>query len=244
MSIGEDLMRFLVSAPETKTQAALGARLLAFAAPLGVTRYGCLYLRRDISGLRIHRAISNVPRDWQQTYIERGYHAADPVFQGAMRTASCGYWSELSGAAPRNARASEVMRFAGEIQMKEGFTRLVQLDEGGTAIMMASGVRMRTGPEARAALKTALNVFANEGLRMTGAAGLSGEVEGQVKLTPAQLRVLILKAKGRTNAAVAAELKRNTKTVETHASEIIRRLGASNMNEAIRLAYRLKLLPE
>jgi DNA-binding CsgD family transcriptional regulator len=244
MSVDERLMSFLVSAPETKTQASLGGRLLAFAEPLGVSRYACLYLRKEGASLRIHRAISNVPRDWQQTYLERGYHVSDPVFRGAMGSSACGYWSELAADIPSTAKGSEVMRFAGAIQMNEGFTRLVRLDAGGMAIMMVSGRKVDTNSQARAALKSALHAFANEGFRMTAVPGLSGAEEGVIRLTPAQMRVLVLKAEGHTNAAAARRLQCDTKTIESHVSEIIRRLGARNMNDAVRIASLLKLLPE
>jgi LuxR family transcriptional regulator, activator of conjugal transfer of Ti plasmids len=242
MSIGERLMSFLVSAPETKTQASLGGRLLAFSESLGVSRYACLYLRRDGAGLKIHRAISNVPEDWQQTYLERGYHVSDPVFQGAMQSSACGYWTELASGVSATPRASEVMRFAGEIQMLDGFTSLVRTDSEATAIVMVSGRKLQTTPEARVALKSALHVFANEGQRMTAVPGLSGKQDAGVRLTPAQMRVLLLKAEGHTNASVARRLRRDTKTIETHISEILRRLDARNMNDAIRIAFRLQIL--
>jgi DNA-binding CsgD family transcriptional regulator/tetratricopeptide (TPR) repeat protein len=60
-------------------------------------------------------------------------------------------------------------------------------------------------------------------------------------LTPRELEILRLIAAGRTNAAMAVELFISAKTVDTHVSRVLRKLGVSRRTEAAALAHRLGL---
>ena len=93
----------------------------------------------------------------------------------------------------------------------------------------------------------AFDVFANEGARMlkvgpTGAAAEGGEGEPSQDLSKTQLKVLLMRSEGMSNKQVAQTLGRHEKTVECHVTEILRRLEARNMIDAIRIATRLKLI--
>ena len=64
-----------------------------------------------------------------------------------------------------------------------------------------------------------------------------------VKLTPRQLQVLRLIAEGLTTAAVARRLRLSVKTVETHRTELMRRLGIHDVAALVRYAVRLGVIP-
>jgi DNA-binding NarL/FixJ family response regulator len=51
-----------------------------------------------------------------------------------------------------------------------------------------------------------------------------------------------MRAEGLSNKAVAVAMNRHEKTVECHVTEILRRLEARNMIEAIRIATKRKLI--
>jgi DNA-binding CsgD family transcriptional regulator len=64
---------------------------------------------------------------------------------------------------------------------------------------------------------------------------------GGTGLTPRELEILQLIAVGQTNAAMAAELFISVKTVDTHVSRVLRKLGVSRRTQAAALAHRLGL---
>lgn len=63
------------------------------------------------------------------------------------------------------------------------------------------------------------------------------------KLSPRQLDVLRLIAAGHTTPGIASRLARSPKTIETHRSEIMKRLGIHDVVGLVRYAIRVGLLP-
>lgn len=209
---------------------------------VGANHFLCAYVGEDLSGKSIKRAISNIPREWQEGYLARGYEASDPVFLSVTNTGACGYWDELAGTAHPGAKVDDVMGFAARIGMRDGFTKRVMLDAGGLAIMMVGGQELDRSWEARTALRLATHVFANEGARMLPVPAASLLDEGIEPLSPSQIQVLRMRAEGLSNVEVAARTGTVAKTVESHVTQILRRLKARNMIDAIRIAKDLRIL--
>lgn len=246
MTLADRTLAFAEQAADVQTRKSLGTSLMALVEPMGASTYACLYLRRERGAVVIDRSLSNVSRQWQELYLERGYDAADPVFQGVIRGGTYGYWDELTRGMVLNRPMREVMGAASEHKMRQGFTKRVTLDAGGVAVMMIAGMELEKDRQARAALRMAFDVFANEGARMlkVGPPGSTdgGEGEPSQDLSKAQLKVLLMRSEGMSNKQVALALGRHEKTVECHVTEILRRLDARNMIDAIRIATRLKLI--
>jgi DNA-binding CsgD family transcriptional regulator len=244
MMLAERTLAFAAQAPGLQTRKALGASLLALVETIGAQRYACLYVRREADGVAIERSISNVPRQWQEVYLERGFDAADPIFKGALRGGSFGFWTEITAGMRLDRSEREVMGVAREFDMKDGFTKRVVLDSGGVAIVMVAGEELVKSERSRASLRMAFDVFANEGARLLRVVdGSELEVESQKKaLSRTQLKVLMMRSEGLTNQAVASAMGRHEKTIECHVTEILRRLDARNMIDAIRIATRMKLI--
>jgi len=212
---------------------------------IGASRFACLYLRRENGQTVIDKSISNLPRAWLELYLERGYDAADPVFQGVVRGGSYGYWDELTRGMILGQSGREVMGAARSFDMREGFTKRVTLDGGGVAVVMAAGTELVRHSSARAAMRMAFDIFANEGARMMRATPerAGSDEDGMLRsLSKTQLKVLLMRAEGLSNKQVAQNLGRHEKTVECHVTEILRRLDARNMIDAIRIATKLKLI--
>jgi DNA-binding NarL/FixJ family response regulator len=244
MTLADQTLAFAMQAPSLQNRKTLGASLVSLVETIGATRFACLYLRREAGGVVIERSISNISREWQQLYLERGYDATDPVFQAVVRGGAYGYWSELTKSLTLDRAGREVMRAAKAFDMAEGFTKRVSLDTGGMAVMMVAGSDLERTDQARAALRISLDIFANEGARMLKMGELPDGVEGHGgrDLSRTQLKVLIMRAEGLSNKAVAAAMGRHEKTIECHVTEILRRLEARNMIDAIRIATKRKLI--
>jgi len=244
MMLAERTLAFAAQAPGLQNRKALSGSLLSLIESVGASRFACLYLRREGGALTIDRSISNVPRLWQELYLERGYDATDPVFQNAVRGGSYGYWGETTRSLTLNRGSREVMSAAREFDMKDGFTKRIPLDNGGTAVMMVAGEELSHSDQTRAALRMTFDVFANEGARMLKMSEQSRDEDyaGRRELSKTQFRVLLMRSEGLSNKQVAQEMARHEKTVECHVTEILRRLEARNMIDAIRIATKRKLI--
>lgn len=244
MTLAERVVAFAAQAPELQTRRALAASFSTLIEDMGATHFACLYLRRERGDMIIDRSISNLPRQWQEHYLARGYDASDPVLQGVVRHGSYGYWNEIASGMNRNAR--EVMGFAEDADMSDGFTKRIMLDSGGMAVMIVAGRQLARSPQNRAVLRMAFDIFANEGARMLkllGEGKAAAEPEASaVDLSKTQLKVLMMRSEGLSNKQVGMAMGRHEKTVECHVTEILRRLNARNMIDAIRIATKLKLI--
>jgi DNA-binding NarL/FixJ family response regulator len=69
----------------------------------------------------------------------------------------------------------------------------------------------------------------------------SRDVEDSLGLTPREVEVLTLVARGYTNREIAAVLVISVKTASVHVSHILRKLDAANRFEAATIAHRLAL---
>jgi DNA-binding CsgD family transcriptional regulator len=111
----------------------------------------------------------------------------------------------------------------------------------GRALLALGAVRRRQRQKrsARDAIEAAAAVF-----RDVGAVGWEGKASAELGrvggrtqangLTPAELRVAVLVAAGRTNKEVAAELFLGERTVETHLSHVYAKLGIRSRTELAR----------
>lgn len=243
--LAERTLAFAAQAPALHTSKALTSGLLSVLETVGATNFACLYLRRESGNVVIDRSISNLPRGWQELYLQRGYDASDPVFQGVARGGTCGYWDELTRGLVLGRSGREVMDESKKFEMREGFTKRVALDTGGFAVVMGAGSELVRDPTARAAMRMSFDIFANEGVRMMKSTLDNGRSPGATadqNLSRTQLKVLNMRSEGLTNKQVAIHMGRHEKTVECHVTEILRRLGARNMIDAIRIATKLKMI--
>ena len=81
-----------------------------------------------------------------------------------------------------------------------------------------------------------------EGARRGGPVAPGGAGEGRLELTPRELEVLDLLARGLTNGQIGRQLYISTKTVSVHVSNLLAKLGASGRTEAAAIARRRGLV--
>ena len=73
-------------------------------------------------------------------------------------------------------------------------------------------------------------------------ANLSGEPSPETLLSEREIQVVRLVAEGKITKEIADQLYVSTRTVETHRSRIMKKLGVANTAEMIRMAYEKKLI--
>jgi len=73
--------------------------------------------------------------------------------------------------------------------------------------------------------------------------GSPGPVESResTRLSPREREIVQLLAEGKANKEVAAHLNISVKTVETHRSNVMHKLGLTSMSDLVRYAIRNKL---
>lgn len=243
MSLGDQLIVFALRAAQANSRKTLTKDLLDFLKHAGGEWFVCTYLRRGTHGFTIERSIGNLPEGFQKSYLENGYEAYDPVFQIVVQAGGHGYWGDLTRRTPLSRKQQEVMDHAASWGMANGFTRRVMLDHGGMVVMMISGRRLKESADVAAALRLACEVFASEGLRMLNSTSLMAPEPPPAKLSRKQLQVLALRAAGLSNQQVAAQMSTVPKTIESHVTEIKKRLKAKNMIDAVQIAQRMRLIP-
>jgi DNA-binding CsgD family transcriptional regulator len=114
----------------------------------------------------------------------------------------------------------------------------IPLDRGRTLLALgATQRRAKRRREARATLEDALAVFEGIGASLWAERAraelkrISGRAASPGALTPAEERVAVLVAEGKTNKEVAAALFLSERTVEGHLAHIFGKLGVRNRRE-------------
>ena len=73
-------------------------------------------------------------------------------------------------------------------------------------------------------------------------ANLSGEQSPETLLSEREIQIVRLVAEGKITKEIAEQLYVSVRTVETHRSRIMRKMGVANTAEMIRMAYKKKLI--
>jgi LuxR family maltose regulon positive regulatory protein len=136
----------------------------------------------------------------------------------------------------QSARALAALASALDLARPLGFLRLF-LDQGDMIVEVLEAALSRMPAGARASYaRLLLEAATHEQARQPRPAEIDA-------LSPQELRILGLLARGYSNPALAGELVVSVNTVKTHIKSIYRKLGVSNRVEACNSARRLGLLP-
>ncbi len=73
-------------------------------------------------------------------------------------------------------------------------------------------------------------------------ANLSGDTKPETLLSEREIQIVRLVAEGKITKEIADQLYVSVRTIETHRSRIMKKLGVANTAEMIRLAYEKKLI--
>jgi len=114
---------------------------------------------------------------------------------------------------------------------------VVRAEDGLTGVLTAVGAALPRGEAKRHVLEAAERMRLDEEER-----GEPRRPGGERVLTERQRQVLKLAARGWTSGRIARELGLSRRTVDTHRSNLLRRLGVSSTAEAVRAAMRRGLI--
>jgi DNA-binding CsgD family transcriptional regulator len=148
----------------------------------------------------------------------------------------------LDDDAPGLLEAAEAYRFCGWLPLaaaayEEAAARLgASGDTAGARAALTSGARIYSDCGAAWDTRRADARLRAFGVRRGPRSMHTRASAGWASLTPAELRVAALIAQGATNAGIAAELFLSPRTVHTHVSNILRKLGAASRVEVVREA--------
>ena len=181
--------------------------------------------------------------------IERGIRekVVAPDFRGPMRDGRHAL-AQLCALRGRHDEAVEWFAKAREVLDEQGARPLLAIVAYDEALMYVR--RGRRGDRNRAAplLEAALSQFRDIG--MTGWIRRGEELQRQIaermagqrvypdRLTPREVDVLYLIARGRTNTEIASDLTLSVRTVGRHVTNLYNKIGARNRAEAVDYAHR------
>lgn len=117
----------------------------------------------------------------------------------------------------------------------------LEIGVGGYLLKTASGRELVEAVRLVAAGVFVLDGAVSSKLGRRRRPGAPGDREPGV-LTPREAEVLALVTEGRSNKQIAAELSLGLRTVESHVSNVLAKLGASSRTEAV--AHALRSMPE
>lgn len=172
-----------------------------------------------------------IPKGWQDRYIERGYHAHDPVFQHAMAGKPRITWSNCQKIAEENSKTRTIFNESADFGLKDGFIMPVHGFGDLPGCVTYGGEDLDLGEDMQMSLLL-LGAYAFEGLRRL--------VENfhpiRPVLTPQELRILRWSAEGKSANDISNILRISEHTVRAHHKNIKTKYAVGTMVQACVLA--------
>ena len=187
-------------------------------------------------------AITNYQQEWVERYIERDYALDDPLLERSSRETRPFFWS--TGMPPRNARQRQILADAHAFKLTNGLAIPVRGAEGALGIFNAVAsdaqrVREAARHGGEELLAAALNAHEFAVGRMPGTQAGGIDDPG---LSMREKECLLWTLEGKTAAETATLLGLSVFTVNRHAFNATRKLGALNKHHAAIQAFRAGLI--
>lgn len=175
-----------------------------------------------------------VPKGWQERYIERGYHAHDPVFQHAMAGKPRITWSNCRRqaiAADNSRKQLAIFAESAEFGLEDGFIMPVHGFGDLPGAVTYGGSDLDLSEEMQMSLFL-VGAYAFEGLRRL----VENFSPIRPILTPQELRVLRWSAEGKSATDIAGIMKLSEHTVRSHHKSIRAKYAVATMVQVCVLA--------
>lgn len=197
-----------------------------------LSRFGFEYfvissIPRSAASARNGILIHQLPEQWYELYNRKNFLRHDPVFRHARRTVQPFLWSEAPHDGADADLSHEVMDLARGFRMEQGFCLPIHGIEGVDACISLSGRDVDVSARVRPALHLMALYAFEHGRRLSNARPEA------VPLSPREIEVLELSARGLSVGAIAKKLGISERTVTAHVTNACEKLGAGNKTQAV-----------
>jgi len=180
------------------------------------------------------------PAGWHERYLERQYLNSDPVIKRLRRSTQPFAWHEVAVDRSKEAAARAIMDEATEFDLLTGFNVPIQSLKGQLATVMFAGDRFEVAWEDRPAILL-IAIYAHDKMReIMGVRPL--HPDQQRPLTPREIEVLKWTAEGKTSQDIADILSVSLPTVQSHITNLCRKLDVVTRAQATARAIRWGIL--
>ncbi|MFT4118319.1 autoinducer binding domain-containing protein [Bradyrhizobium sp.] len=207
-----------------------------FTVASGFDRYAYIHVHAD-DGV----AFTDYPAEWQKIYLDRHYTVIDPVVTTAKRNMRMFAWSAEDLAGRRSSR--EIRQFFSEaidFGIRSGVSIPIRTSYGRTAMITLATDRRRVEMPPWDPMQAAL-ALAYVHVHLSMAAGASLKA-GEVSLSTQEATSLSWSSHGKSMQVIAELLGIKPRTVQFYLDNARDKLGASNLQQAVRIAMEKKLI--
>jgi LuxR family quorum sensing-dependent transcriptional regulator len=177
------------------------------------------------------------PAEWFKTYVDEGYIDVDPVVRRMKLSRKPFEWRELSYDSERVPRAAEVMQRRADLGFLNAFTVPIHGPPDGMAFVSMN--RTKSDPEVRN--KPAIHLMALYIFDRVSRLRVA-QLKQNTNLTTREREVLTWAAQGKSAWEIGEILNIAKRTVDEHAQNAFRKLGAVNRTQAVAIALRDRLI--
>ena len=182
--------------------------------------------------------LNSRPEEWSNGYAARDYFRADPMARELSRSFMPFAWSDLVGARAFSSVEVDVMRWAAEFGMHNGFVVPIFEASGNVAVMSIAGKVEEVDETTRSAL-TLASIYTHNRLATLLRQGLDFDAS----LTRREVECLRWVAEGKSDWEIGQILSISDKTVNYHVENVKRKYNVATRIQAVVAALRQGKLP-
>lgn len=180
------------------------------------------------------------PAGWHERYLERQYLNNDPIIKRLRKCSQPFAWHEVVVDRDKDASARAIMNEATEFDLLTGFNIPIHSLKGQLATVVFAGDRFEVAWEDRPAILL-IAIYAHDKMReIMGVRPL--HPDQQRPLTPREIEVLKWTAEGKTSQDIADILSVSLPTVQSHITNLCRKLDVVTRAQATARAIRWGIL--
>ena len=220
-----------------REERAVRTALKSFCSHCGFERYSYLHVNSTETS-----ALTDYPTEWQAQYLHNAYVSIDPVVTTAKRSRRCFAWSAEDGIVRREpAEIRHFYKASIKFGIRSGLSIPIRTSFGRTAILTLASNRPRADIDMlQDPVQAALSVaYVHVHLNLIAASALETP---EIALSPQEATCLSWSSHGKSMNVIADILGISPRTVQFHLNAARDKLGACNLQHAVRIAMQKQLI--